>query len=134
MAAEEIPDTDTLYYRVHTSLVENQGRLGPNVIRSKEGCLSTDWSRYSTPEESQARKDPARNGIIGFPVKCVRSIDPLTVEHVPLANNHSHTHILGFDQPGSRAEQAELKVRLRLELHACIRGGTWLVMPGLHPK
>ena len=133
-AAEEIPDSDTLYYRVHTRLVEDQGGLNPNVIRSKEGCLSTDWSRYSTAEESQTRQDPAKNGIIGFPVKGVRSIDPLAVGHAPLSNNRSHTEILGFDQPGSRAEQKKLSVRLRLELHACIQGGTWLVTPGLHAK
>jgi hypothetical protein len=58
--------------------------------------MSTEWSKYATPEEVLARaKHPADNGVIELIVGDVRAIPGLTVEHAPLSEVRAHTDVLG---------------------------------------
>lgn len=126
--AEPIPDSDDLYYRVHVNLLKTvDGKLGPNCFRDPTGQgMSTDWSKYATPEQSRAGKgiDKAANyGVTGLHVGHVRRIDALSVIHEPLEENDAHTHVLGL------APEGELLTQQRLELyHACDR--RWVIAPG----
>lgn len=84
---EDIPDSDYLYYRIHQNNLRNN-KITPGVFKEvgegDERGMSTDWSRYSTPEESLKRaKIPAHNGIIHFVVKSIRTI-PLEILHSPI--------------------------------------------------
>lgn len=68
--------------------------------------MSTDWSKYATPEDTLCRaKIPSDNGVIGMVVGEVRGIPGLTVEHSSLPENRSHTDVFGKKDP---------EVRLRL--------------------
>jgi hypothetical protein len=55
---EPVPDADLLFMRVHRNYIQN-GK--PNVgvfINHGEGAqegMSTDWSKYSTPEQTKKR-------------------------------------------------------------------------------
>jgi hypothetical protein len=68
------------------------------------GGMSTDWSRYSTPEESrQSAREPAVTGVVEMTVADVRAIPEQTVEHTPIQNhpdpsildNRAHTDVFG---------------------------------------
>ena len=107
---EDIPGSDRLYMRVHR-VFEVDGELQPGVFRDhppkgEDRAMSTDWSKYATPEETLRRaKVPSDNGVIGMVVGEVREIPGLKVEHSPLPENRSHTDIFGKKDP---------EVRLRL--------------------
>ena len=128
IAEEYIPDDDRLYYRVHINFVaSNGGKIGPNCFHDPTGRgMSTDWSKYATPERTRNAKGPERAtqyGISQLPVGRVRQIDELSVVHAPEEDNDAHSHVLGLSTVG------ELKTQQRLELYeAC--GGTWLIPPG----
>lgn len=58
--------------------------------------MSTDWAKYSTPEESRNRANrPEDNGVVEMRVGDVRAIPGLTVEHTPIPLNRSHTDVFG---------------------------------------
>jgi hypothetical protein len=133
---EEIPEEDLLYYRVHQDYI-HKGELIPGVFkergRGEEKGLSTDWSKYSTPEESLLRaKKPELNGIIRFIVRDVRKI-PLEVIHAPikehleprLANNRAHTNVRGIN------ERIEKDPEVRLKLLSLFK---WQVEPPVELK
>jgi len=99
---EQIPDADFLFMRVHRNNIQN-GQPIPGVFKNRgegeqEG-MSTDWSNYSTPEETMRRKlavTPAwRGGVIQMLVGDVRRIPRQTVEHAPLPDNRAHTNVKG---------------------------------------
>lgn len=102
--SEEIPDSDDLYMRVHKlDLDSGIPELGAFRNRPKKtGSMSTDWSKYATPEETQWRaRIPQDNGVIALNVGEVRSIQDQIVKHSPISNhqslpnNRSHTDVLG---------------------------------------
>lgn len=108
--SELIPDEDLLYKFVHQQWFKKTGEVSPtffkNVMDPLTGHsgMSTDWSRYSSPEETRSRaKDPAINGVIEMTAVDVRAIPEQTVEHTPIQNNpnpkikdnHSHTDVFG---------------------------------------
>jgi hypothetical protein len=70
---EDVPDSDHLYMRVHR-VFEVDGELQPGVFRDhppkgESRAMSTDWSKYATPEETLRRaKSPSDNGVIGMVV------------------------------------------------------------------
>jgi len=111
---EEIPDNDNLYYRIHNSYIR-EGELTPGVFKEKGGGMSTDWSKYSTAEQSLNRApNPKDNGIVKFEVGSVRKTK-LTVEHFPIPENQSHTDVIGIPPKG------EFKISMRAKLkHICI--------------
>ncbi|MBW4888718.1 hypothetical protein KXQ82_03290 [Mucilaginibacter sp. HMF5004] len=96
--AEEIPDNGILYYRVHKSYIVNNEVI-PGAFRSRGDGMSTDWNKYSTPEESLLRaKVPAENSIINFPVTKIRSRSALAVIHNPEIDNRAHSLIKGIPE------------------------------------
>ncbi len=111
---ENIPNDNLLYYRVHHRDVDREGNLSPGAFRERDGGMSTDWNKYSTPEEAQQRaRNPLDNGIVRFLVGDIRAIE-LMVKHDPLYKpdqhifNRAHTNVIGID--GVR------KVEMRLKL------------------
>jgi len=101
---EEIPNRDTLYYRIHQSYLI-RGELKPGAFREIGDSMSTDWSKYSTPSDSRSRaKKPEQNGIISLKVGSLRQLK-LTVVHAPSEDNKSHSLVKGVD---------EVEIRLKL--------------------
>ena len=120
---EVIPDDDSLYYRVHISFVTTAGRFGPNCFIDRDG-MSTDWSKYATPEQTRNAKGPAKAanyGIVGLPVGPVRKIEALSVVHAPVDGNDAHSHVMGLSK-------GELLTRQREELYVA-SGRKWLLSP-----
>ena len=91
---EDIPGGDHLYMRAHKQFLR-EGRLKPGAFRDHGGGMSTDWSEYSTPDETRQRaRIPEDNGVLDLPVGEVREIT-LRVDHAPLPDNRSHTDVVG---------------------------------------
>jgi hypothetical protein len=93
------------------------GKLQPGVFQDKkgdppqhsEGGMSTDWEKYSTPQQTRERaKNPADNAVIGLPVGPVTKI-PLEVKHTPDIErmNRAHTDIIG-----DKKRPPEVRVKL----------------------
>src|ERR1051326_2212343 len=105
--AEEIPNEDTLYLRVHKNYVQSD-ELQPAVFRDHGDGMSTHWSRYclSAMEARPHASSPADNGVVSLSVGGVRAI-PLIVEHTPVADppDRSHTDVRG-------SKTAEVRLRL----------------------
>jgi hypothetical protein len=80
--SEPIPDEDLLYRWIHRQwFSKRHGGVSPTFFKNARdlltgrGGMSTDWSRYSTPEESRRRaRDPAVNGVVEMTVADVRAI------------------------------------------------------------
>jgi len=111
---EIIPDEDDLYYRIHKMFFENVPNIIPSAgFRPQGNSMSTDWSKYSTPEESlQRANSPEDNRIVEMNVGDVRTI-PLTVNHAPdyMKMNRAHTSVFGLvELPKSRLS----KIRTQL--------------------
>jgi len=108
---EEIPDPDHLFMRVEKSFVRN-GEIIPGAFRNRpteRDGMSTDWERYSTPEQTRNRaKVPSNNGVIELLVEDVRKVPGQTVKHTPSheLNNRAHTDVFG-------AKDTEARVKLR---------------------
>ena len=111
---EEIPSTCRLLYRIHKQHFRNN-RIIPGAFRElgegENKSMSTDWGKYSTPQESRNRaRIPNDNGIVSFNVGNVRNI-PLDVIHNPdfKLKNPAHTDVKGLYNP-------KVKDKARLEL------------------
>lgn len=66
------------------------------------GAMSTDWSRYATPEETRARaRKPSLNAVGRLHVGAVRQIPMQAVVHSPIRNhptlpdNRAHADVTG---------------------------------------
>ena len=102
-----IPDGDRLYRRVHQKLVNASGGIRAGAFTDHKGTMSTDWSKYSSPEETKHRASglPAEEfAVVALPVGAVRSLGQL-VEHDPLPENRAHTNVIG---------EKDAEVRLKL--------------------
>lgn len=100
---EAIPDDDELYMRVHRQWLR-QGRVVPGFFRNlpndATGGMSSDWSRYSTPEETRRRaRTPSDNAVVGLSVREVRATPEQRVEHTPLPENRAHAEVFGPKDP-----------------------------------
>ncbi|MEX2411974.1 MAG: hypothetical protein WD607_11535 [Candidatus Paceibacterota bacterium] len=109
---EEIPDEDSLYMRVHKNWIRD-GELNPGTFRNNEGGMSTDWSKYSDPEQTRNRviaydKEPDNYGILGMNVGDVRKIPDQVVIHKPLDDNRSHTDVEGVKETKQRVLYLEI--------------------------
>ncbi len=101
---EEIPDKDRLFMRVHSNNTKN-GLLIPGAFKNHNDGMSTDWSKYSIPEQTRQRaKNPSRNGVIEMSVKDVRAIPGQRVQHTPIPSNRAHTDVLGEKDEESRVK------------------------------
>jgi hypothetical protein len=97
---EHIPDDDDLYMRVHRTWFMPDGRLNLGCFKNQPdvepGAMSTDWSRYATASDTQARaRVPAANAVIAMNVGGVRSVPQQMVPHSPLPTNRAHTDVVG---------------------------------------
>ncbi len=119
--AEEIPDEDFLFMRVHQNFLDDEGEPIPEAFRNrppKTGGMSTDWKKYSTAEETLGRaRDPSANIIIELLTDAVRKIPDQSVVHSPDVENgnRAHTDIFGEKKPvevRERFMQIYRKVRL----------------------
>ena len=102
---EEIPDVDRLYMRVHRQWFKGS-RVAPGFFQNRpdeaSGAMSTDWSKYATPEETRTRaRRPELNAVIELVVGEVRAIPQQVVRHAPiqdhpvLPDNRAHTDVAG---------------------------------------
>ena len=104
--SEAIPDGDHLFVRVHRQWLRKNGSVAPGFFKNRPdertGAMSTDWSKYSTPDETRVRaKKPHDNAVGRLIVVDVRAIPEQMVVHTPIQNhpelpdNRSHTDIQG---------------------------------------
>jgi hypothetical protein len=106
---EKIPDLDSVFMRAHETYFRN-GDLMPGVFKAKDGGMSVDWSKYSTPEETRLRsKNPAKNAVVSLSVGGIREIGELDVEHRPEPENRAHSEI---DLPNDHEQLTEMRVFL----------------------
>jgi len=123
---ESVPDSDALYYRVHRQFWAITGpnpgafrdRCNPcSVCGDKKfrydamdknykcgkcdmvlpgGGMSTDWAKYSTPEDARKRAaKPAENAVAVAQAGSVRAVPGMLVEHNPVLGNRAHTNVKG---------------------------------------
>jgi hypothetical protein len=94
--------------RVHRNWMRD-GELIPGAIRDRGDGMSTDWSKYSTPIETQQRaSEPAANGVVSWRVVYVRSIGQ-SVNHTPRPENRAHADVIG-------AKDVEVRLKLLREI------------------
>ena len=96
--SEDIPGVDDLYMRVHQSQIDETGAPFPGAFKDRDGGMSTDWNKYSIPEETRSRgKNPKENAVISMNVDKVRRIPGQVVNHTPSIefNNRAHTDVIG---------------------------------------
>ncbi len=97
---EVIPDEDSLFMRVHRNYIKD-GQPIPGTFRNHgegdQDGMSTDWSKYSTAEQTKQRAtNPLwQGGVIKMRVEKVREIPQQKVQHAPLDDNRSHTNVKG---------------------------------------
>ena len=114
-----IPDKDCLFLRIHRVNVDFNATSEDKSIllyafdpkpKGTTG-LSVDWSEHSSAEESLNRiKEPRNNGITSLNVEKVRAI-PLSVLHMPIQNNFSHSEI--SEIPPRKPTDLGIRVKLR---------------------
>lgn len=94
---EDVPSDDCLLMRVHIRTHANKGRLSTGAYKNHNLGMSTDWERYSTPEETRqrGRKVESEYGVVSMSVAAVRLVPGQTVEHAPLPENRAHTEVFG---------------------------------------
>ncbi len=96
--SEEIPDADLLYMRVHFRFVNDDGSIQPGAFRDQGEAMSTDWEKYSTPEQTCNRLSKGQdNAVISLRTSGVRAIPDQLVVHTPdpETNNQAHTDVFG---------------------------------------
>lgn len=73
--------------------------------------MSTDWSKYSTPEETRGRvrsgRSPDDYGVLRMNVGEVRGIPSQAVNHKPLDDNRAHTNVTG--PTGNKTEVTRIR-------------------------
>lgn len=94
-SVEQLPDQDFLFMRVHRNWV-HEGEPIPGAFRNRVRGMSTNWSKYSTSEETRQQGiKPEENGVIRMQVRRVRAIKDQAVEHTPMPSNRAHTDVTG---------------------------------------
>ena len=94
---EVIPDTQRLYMRVHKMFVY-QGDFVVGVFRDQGEGMSTEWEKYSSPEDARSRaKVPRENGVIEMIAGSVSETPGLRVQHAPDLERRvrGHTEVIG---------------------------------------
>ena len=111
---EEIPDDEALYRRVHR-VHWREGSQEPvepgafkNYPKGSEG-MSVDWAKYSTPQEAQARSGkPEENAVVQLIAGEVRKLPAQRVQHAPIAENQSHSEVVGKKTERVRTELSRI--------------------------
>jgi hypothetical protein len=132
---EEIPDEDSLFYRVSVGRLRADRQVFPGVFGEIKGSMSTDWEKYSTAAETRARPGrPETFAVLGMVAGKVREIDGMTVIHAPIEkvegqiDNRAHTDIFGMVAQPSPNPELGRKERIGTELYNRFR--TWEIAPG----
>jgi hypothetical protein len=118
--SEEIPDEDLLYMRVHRAQLDSDGKPIPGAFRNHGRAMSTNWSKYSSPEETRQRaRSPSENAVIQMMTGEVRAVPGQSVVHTPdlPTRNRAHTDVTGEKTPEvrirfSRVYQVVLALRV----------------------
>jgi hypothetical protein len=57
---EDIPNSSMLYMRVHWRYLSEDGTPEVGAFRDHGGSMSTDWDKYSTPQDTlnRTRREP----------------------------------------------------------------------------
>ncbi|MGH7902399.1 MAG: hypothetical protein ACRENZ_11755, partial [Thermodesulfobacteriota bacterium] len=115
---EGIDNNSKLYYRIHKQYFIDSDLL-PSVFREtgegEQKSMSTDWGKYSTPNESRKRaRKPEDNGIVHFISGKLRNLN-LSVKHAPTNDNKAHTNVKGNDTPIEQDEELRLKLLDEIE-------------------
>jgi len=139
---EPIPDEDKLYFRIHKTFLQKNPELPPASAFTntpKDGDnISTDWSKYATPEECRdlvskmvnkegKSKDPNQYTVYSFGVGDVRKMKAITPEviHDPIYNEPE-----ALGKPNNRAHsiiktgKTGNDTRFRMEL---VELGRWAI-------
>jgi hypothetical protein len=99
--SEPIPDEDFPFMRVHKTWLKRDGTISLGVFKNTptpQDGMSTDWQKYSTPEETRsrtARKPLDEYAVIRMLVGNFRTIPKQEVEYTPLPDNRAHTDVFG---------------------------------------
>lgn len=95
--AEPIPNADQLYMRVHIGTWARGGNLRAGAFQNHNGGMSTDWSKYSTAEQTRerGRKPAAEYAVVEMSAGAVRAVPGQEVRHAPLPDNRAHTDVVG---------------------------------------
>ncbi len=112
---EEIPDEDILYMRVHRQQIRADGSFRPGAWQNHGEGMSTNWSRYSTPETTRnevldlnridgRNRRPEDNAVVRMIVRDVREIPGQTVVHTPIPSNRAHTDVRGEKDAEARVK------------------------------
>ncbi len=107
---EAIPDGDWLYRRVHHKLMNASGGIRAGAFTDYLGGMSTDWGKYSSPQETRLRGIGHPHGefaVVALPVGEVRSLGQ-GVEHEPLPDNRAHTNVVGEKDTEMRLKLARM--------------------------
>lgn len=124
---EEIPDEDDLFCRVHRTFLRGGTELRPAIFRVQSGCVSTDWSAYSSPKHCRKRaRKPEENGVVTLLAGKVRACSPLAVAHTPdqQQDNRSHSDIMNIPEEGPEKEEARDHL-----LQVAMEAGGWTIHP-----
>lgn len=105
---EQIPDRDRLFMHIHKTWRRN-GAVSPGAFENHGAGMSTDWEKYSTPEQTRERaRVPEKNAVISLVAGEVREVPGQKVEHTPDVerSNRAHTDVLG-----EKDEEVRLKLK-----------------------
>jgi hypothetical protein len=107
---EDIPNSSILYMRVNYHYLSEDGTPEVAAFRDRGRSMSTDWDKYSTPQETLNRttKDPRHNAVIEMNVEDVRSIPNQSVQHCPRPENRAHTGVIG-----DKRKDPEVRIKFR---------------------
>jgi hypothetical protein len=104
--SENIPNEDSLFFRVHRRWFESDGTIMPGAFRNQGNAMSTDWNKYSSPADTLNRaRSPSDNAVVRFIVGEIRSQIPTqSVVHTPDVQrlNRAHTDVRGPKRPEER--------------------------------
>ncbi len=129
---EEIPLEARLFMRVHKNMIVH-GQPLPGAFKNQGEGMSTDWEKYSTPEETRrrARKAAEEYAVIALVVGEVRQLPGQIVEHTPVQpdpaagepGNRAHTDVYGEKRKDPEIRKAFMRIyTMQLPLSEDIRG------------
>jgi len=100
---EIIPDDADVFMRAHRTFFNRKRELQPGVFRPRDGGMSVDWDKYSSPEATRQRAPkPQENAVISLAVSGIRRIGNLDVKHTPDETaelmNRAHSDVVGFPE------------------------------------
>jgi hypothetical protein len=114
-APEQIGDDESLFRRIPRVYFKSDGSISEKVFMRNAGPrgtkkepdpeISTDWARYSSPEESRSRAvRPSENGVGSISAGFPRHLG-LLVQHTPDHERRNRAHATIFNNRGLTSKQ-----------------------------